>query len=81
MTAVVAVVMRSGCVFSGGAAQTSWATWGGGDVMGHRAVMITHARAHGRFSVAGPAGQRRKLPPALMCAARGVFGGVAPLDL
>jgi hypothetical protein len=48
---------------------------------GHRAVMIACARAHDHFGAAGPVCQRCKVPPALIGAARGVFGGVAPLDL
>jgi hypothetical protein len=41
MTIVVAAVVRSGRAFSGGAVQTSWATWGGADVMGCRGRSVT----------------------------------------
>jgi hypothetical protein len=41
MTAVVASVVRSGHTFLGGAAQTSWATWGGGGVTGRHDPLVT----------------------------------------
>jgi hypothetical protein len=40
--------------------------------LGYRAVMMASARAHSRFGAAGPAGQRRKAPSALI---RAEFSG------
>jgi hypothetical protein len=45
---------------------------------GYYVVMIAHARARGRLSMARPAGQRRKASPALMGVARGVPGVLLP---
>jgi hypothetical protein len=56
---------------------------GGRDVasrpFGYHDIMIAHARVRGRFSAAGPAGQQRKVPPALNgCGARSFQGRGSP---
>jgi hypothetical protein len=48
---------------------------------GYHAIMIMHARVHGRFTAVGPARQRLMALPALMGATLGVPGSVAPLGL
>jgi hypothetical protein len=87
MVAVVAVVMRSGRAFSGGAAANVVDDVGDGREraprpFGCRAVMIAHARASGHFSTVGPTSQRQTVSPAVnMHAARVVLESVAPPDL
>jgi hypothetical protein len=81
----MAVIMRGGRAFSGGAAARVVGDVGAGRdgaprPFGCRAVMIAHARVW-LFQHGGPACQWQTMPPAVnACGARG-FGSAAPPDL
>jgi hypothetical protein len=86
MPTVVAVIVRGGHAFSGGATTRIVGDVGDGRdgaprPFSFRAVMIAHARTSDRFGAVGPACWWQTKPPAVnACGARS-FGSATPADL
>jgi hypothetical protein len=86
MTTVVAVIVRGGRTFSGGAAARIVGDVGGGRdgaprPFSCRTVMIARAHSSSRFGTVGPVCQRQTRSPAVNAHDARGFGSAAPPDL